>query len=272
MDVIYLTGLPRSGTSWAARALAAAIGAYLVDEPFNGEFYPERARFEMAYVRADSAESPLHALLRRDLRHWRHPRRTLRIWLRRRVLIKDVHTALALPHISRHITPRAVILVRHPCAVADSWQRLNFPAGARLDTLLQQESLMADHLHPFAAHLRAVADPYAQVGALWGAVLYTLQRLSVDQPGWHWVTHESLCVEPAAAFAALAQRLGYAMRPEGVAFIRRHDRPPGTDEGPFAVARVSAEEPDKWRTRLTAGQIGAVLDGEAPFGMLDRYY
>lgn len=272
MDVIYLTGMPRSGTTWAARALAAAIGAHLVDEPFNGEFYPERAGYEMAYVRGDSAESPLLTLLRRDLKSWRHPRRALRIRLRRRVVVKDVHIPLALSAVSRHLPARAVILVRHPCAVAASWLRLNFPARARLDALLRQEALMTDHLHPFARRLATVADPYAQVGALWGAVHFTLQRLGSDHPDWLWVTHEHLCSDPPAAFAALARQLGYAMRPAGHAFIRRHDRAPGADEGPFAVARVSAEEPDKWRTLLSAGQIAAVLDGEAPFGMLDRHY
>jgi hypothetical protein len=55
MPVLFLTGIPRSGTTWAAQGIAALTRARYVHEPFNRVLYPERARYNMLYLPANSA-------------------------------------------------------------------------------------------------------------------------------------------------------------------------------------------------------------------------
>ncbi len=263
---IFLTGLPRSGSTWAAQALAAATGARLVHEPFNWLRYPARERFHMRYLPAGAYEPELLAILHNTLK----PRLP---WQKRpdSVLVKDVHVCLALPYIWEHFRPQVIILVRHPCGMAQSWQALDLKVNFRLDLLLSQTALQP-LLAPFAEHMRRQDDYFFALGAYWGASHYLLDYLSQEQPAWQWVTHEALCLDPVAHYRNLAASMGLGQGREAQLerFLTANDRRRTAGEGAHSTARITAQEPDKWRRRLTPQQISAVLAGAAPFGMLSR--
>jgi hypothetical protein len=66
-------------------------------------------------------------------------------------------------------------------------------------------------------------------------------------------------VEPAARFADVAARLGLEWNGEAAAQIASRNRP-GTG---YATNRVTADQPDRWRTRLDADDArvaGAILE------------
>ena len=71
MQLIFLTGLPRSGTTWAGRALAAATGSVIVDEPFNRKWHPERTGYRLKYLTAGMPDAEMIPILRREIHHWR---------------------------------------------------------------------------------------------------------------------------------------------------------------------------------------------------------
>ncbi len=269
-ELILLTGLPRSGSTWAAQALSRAAGARLVHEPFNWRAHPELIEFHMRYLPAGSYEPKLLHTINAALKgRFPFSRRV------ERVLIKDVHVCLALTYITEHFQPHVLILVRHPCGMAQSWQRLGLEVDFRLDLLLAQEALRDDWLAPFLEHLRRRDDYFYSLGAYWGASHYLLQQMAIDQPAWHWATHEWFCADPPAHFQQTLARMGFTVGRAGQAglaqFLLAHDRSQQAGEGEHSVARQTALEPDKWRRELSAEQITAVLAGAAPFGMLERF-
>ncbi len=269
---MFLTGLPRSGTTWAGRALAAATGSVIVDEPFNLKWHPDRIGYHLKYLPSGLPAQELIHLLRQEIRHWRRPRRLIRTIRAGRVLVRDVHICLAIEHVWEHLRPQTVLMLRHPCGVASSWRSVGFRVDHWIQAILSQENLIVDFLRPYLGHLRSRSNFWFQVGAVWGASTMVMHQLSQKYPQWQWVTHESLCIDPLAGYRRLLGLFDMPMKDQGVAFLTAHDRPPKDGEGPFSVARLSAQEPDKWKSLLTREQIRAVLAGTEPFDILDVFY
>ena len=269
---IFLTGLPRSGTTWAGHALKAATGSVLVEEPFNWKFHPRHKGFDSKYLPAGSQDRTLIDALERALFSMKRPRRTARLLLGGRVIVRDVFVSLALEQICEHFRPQPLIVVRHPCGVASSWRKLDFRVDYRLETLLNQEKLLEDFLGPYKAHLERPAGFFFQLGAYWGAVHHVLLQQAERNPGWQFVTHEALCLEGAAGFRAILDRFGVDISPGLSSYLAHTNRELEADESAFSVFRRSAQEPDKWRALLAPEEIDAVLAGAEPFAVLQRFY
>ena len=266
---ILLTGLPRSGTTWASSTVATALRARLVHEPFNWKRFPDREPFHMQYRSATDQDDALVKILERSIR-W-----TIRPLFSPRVVIKDVHICLAAEYVEQALGAKIIIIARHPCGMALSWNALGLKADFRVNLLLSQPRLVERFLAPFADHMRGNADPFFQIGAYWGASYYILDALG-QHGRWHWITHEALCQQPEAAYWQLLS----SVVPESETAVRQRlqtalaatNRPGSRQDGVLAINRVSQQEPDKWRSRLSAEQQTAVLAGAAPFQLVERLF
>lgn len=270
MQVIFVTGVQRSGTTWIAGALAAGTRGRLVHEPFNWRLHGDetRSRYYMRYLPAGAADPRFTAILRAAIDGERRAVLPLR---RRPVVLKDVHACLAVEAVERELDPVTVIVARHPCAVADSWARLDYSADRVIEALLAQEELRRAHLGAFEAHMRSADDYFFRLGAFWGAAYHTLQRLSARHPRWQLITHEAVCRDPVEELEALLRRAGLRMTLRGRRFLAAHDQE--EDGGrPYSTRRVTAREPDKWRDLLAPDAAARVLEGARPFGVLERLY
>ncbi len=270
--LIFLTGLPRSGTTWAGRALSAATQSVLIEEPFNWEWHPDRISYHMQYLPAGTRDGGYIDILHQEIFPLKRPRRCLRVLLNRRVLIRDVLTPLAIEHVWEQLDPWMIIMVRHPCAVAYSWSKLNFEAGSRLEILLGQERLLEEYLSPFRPHMLSSTDYYFQIGAYWGATYSILRRIAANHPDWQWVTHEYLCDELGDGYQNVLRPMGLEFGETGRRFLNENNRERQPGENPFTVARVTQQEPDKWKNQMTSAQISAVLAGVEPFGVWQVFY
>ena len=255
--MLFLTGLPRSGTSWAANALTRALGAHLDFEPFNWKTKQDEGLKRWHMVQLTEPEPEFDAIVERT-RDDERPH-----------VVKDVHTCLALERWAV-VHPKVVILVRHPCAVAASWQSLDYPIGWQTEILLSQPALTEGVLGPFVDHLRPTGDFWFDLGAYWGAAHACMLRLAEGHEDWAVVTHESLCTgDPAAFRPALEGLPGDENALAG--FLAEADADPDSDDA-YAIFRNTRQEPDKWRTRLDADQQAAVLRGAEPFGVAQQLF
>lgn len=267
--LIFLTGIPRSGTTWAAKAIAAATSSRLVYEPFNWKVHPQRINYHMKYLPAGSNDEEflriLNASIKPLLPFWDFFAGT------KNILIKDVHTCMALEYIWQQLQPRIIILMRHPCAVAGSWSSLGLEARSRLDILLNQKDLYKKYLKPFERHINSSNDYFFEVGAYWGASYFIMDQFARKHPEWQWITHEWLCDDPVAHYYKLLNNLDLEMNEKGIQFLEENNRARKKGEGPHSTARVSRSEPDKWKAFLTEENIQKVLSGAAPFELLIKY-
>src|SRR5205814_255889 len=93
-----------------------------------------------------------------------------------------------------------------------------------------------------------------------GLLTHVIGDALARHPRWHLVTHEDLCVQPEAAFRGIFERLGLPWGPAVESFLDANNRP---GEG-LRPVRVTAEQPDRWRQRLSdaeVDEIKQVLDG-----------
>jgi hypothetical protein len=81
------------------------------------------------------------------------------------------------------------------------------------------------------------------------------------------VDHEALCREPVAEFRALTTRVGLAWTERGIAALAASNQP---GEG-WSTRRVTAEQPGRWRTRLTAEEQARAIRWLAKFPIADDY-
>ena len=267
---ILLTGLPRSGTTWASRAILSALNGRLVHEPFNWKRYPERVDYHMRYLTASSSDERLAGIyskaLRSGLADLFHPNR--------RIIVKDVHICLAIEYLWAIFKPRIIIMMRHPCAIASSWRGLELEARSRIELLLSQEALLLTYLAPFVDHLTASEEYFFDIGAYWGASYFILDGISIRHRDWLWSSHEQLCVDSLNSYQKLLHDLGLSDDEVHIQrlkrFLTKHDRSRNGQDRPYSIARKTSQEPEKWRELLSSAEIDAVLSGAEPFGMLQK--
>ena len=290
---LVLAGIPRSGTTWTMRALAADPALVSLMEPDNevrsapaiwakrrSGRYPvlapgdrdDRLAALWSWVMDGAPESHrIHAteLLLRAVRpaenrryyqgQWaplmrlaglvgappRH--RTTPTAAGRRIFVKTVYMPLAMEWLASLFDVDVLVLFRHPGNVLASWLSLDLnDRYVRLDRdpvirgMVERGELPSPGPDPFE---RLVW----QVGVLDLALEQSLRR----QPGWVSRTHEQLCVDPVGQFTLLYDELGLEWSARAEEYLVSNDRP---GEG-FPTQRVSADQADAWKGRLTAPQI-----------------
>ncbi|MEV4566881.1 sulfotransferase [Nonomuraea sp. NPDC049419] len=223
---VLVTGLPRSGTSWTGRMLAAGGELIYVNEPLNPQHPPGRCPGVLAaqvthrfqYICDSNSASWLPAFrdtaaLRyrwlAELRANHSPYDLARLvrygtaftfgrLTGRRALLDDPFAVLSAEWFARRLECRVIALVRDPVSFVASWQRLGWSVS--LDELLTQPLLVRDH--PEVLELRGLAgspDRVATAAALWRVTTGVLRRT----PGILVVSYESLAADPVPGFREL---------------------------------------------------------------------
>ena len=267
---ILVTGMYRTGTTWVGAMLAPA-GLWALHEPFN----PNQGLWdrELAYARPDRARPEIDALVG-ALRRGRH-RRVLRLptagqWFSplrllphepRRLLLKDPSAALLAEYLVRRHGMRALVVFRHPAAVAASFLRLGWPTHRLVARLLEDEPLMEDWLTP---HARAMEAAVARADARSGAVLYASVATALlgferrNSGSIASLAFEDLCADPIARFRCLFEELELPYDARVTGEHARLTSGNGGTERPHGVVRATAAVAGRWRSELPAAERDAV--------------
>lgn len=214
---IFLTGLPRCGSSWIGERLSRTPGVRYRYESLNLHWAPalKGTLGHFRYQRPGShAPKPLEHAVDRALageQSWKQRVRSLArgygsAALRRsgRLVLKDPTAVLLAAWLAERQALRVAVLSRHPCGFAASIRHLGWPI--RLQRLLAQPDLVSDHLEDYLDTLQAALDdPLAALGGFWAATHRVLLRQANDD--WVFASFDRLCLDPEAAFSELSDRL-----------------------------------------------------------------
>lgn len=296
---LLLVGPPRSGSTWVEQVLGCTANAHAIHEPDNEATDPFAFRaktvlgrypvlteddpapseyaelWEHAFAGQIHGPDPRWLAARVLLKHGRtnvkasyRDHRPLTAGLRvmkalaappshrrgvHQVIVKSVHAPLSIEWIARRFAPEIVIIRRNPFNIVASYAQLGW-----LDSRLDAHPGLRDGVAGFSwvPSLDPAASPLSRV--TWQVGLFTsaLELAARRHPGWHVVSHEALCRDPEGGFRTLCDEVGLGWTPEATAFLSASNRP---GEG-LVTNRVAAEQPDRWRRRLTPEQADEVAD------------
>ena len=176
----------------------------------------------------------------------------------RRTMVKSVHCPLAIAWITKRIRVEVVIVLRHPFNTIASWMEMGW-GGCGLDTNPLVRERFADEWD--VPPLRAESPTLSRVA--WEVGLFTsaLWAETHKNSDWKVVLHENICTDPAAQFEQLYEDTGLAWTDEADRYVRTSNRP-GTG---FTTDRLAAEQPARWRKRLSADQLEEIRRVLSPF-------
>ena len=243
---VMLLSLPRSGSSWAGEALGCATDALYLREPVTQSdrlfhdlgtvFAIDRPdldeRYERSARKAFGGWPDFDPGIVRFPEQWALTRRRSQ-----RLVIKEVNPYACGWHIDRY-APKVVLLVRHPAAVALSWQRKGWVSP-------NAESWAWNGRHQGKA-LRAALDSLTP---------YEAQRV---------VMYEDLCAHPISSFKTLYKFAGLTWDMRSEQFIG--ERTQRQDDGnTWDTSRNSQEMIHAWRRDAVPAHVRALHQAFSEF-------
>ena len=264
-----IAGTGRSGTAWAVNIANYDNAARYLFEPFNPYEVPVCARFRYRqYLRPDDVDpayvEPARAVITGRVRNPWVDRFNRRLVSRRRI-IKEIRANLMLKWLkNRFPEMKLVLMLRHPCADANSRLRLGW--RSHVDELLGQPDLVADHLLPFRSVIRSAGSPFEEYVVFWCIENYVALR-QLNRADVHLIFYEELCARPREAVERLFAFLG---RPVTPAVFRRLAQPSELSREESAVMS-GASLLDDWRAQVSPEVVARAMRILASFG-LDAIY
>lgn len=268
---ILVTGMPRSGTTWLARLLAAAPGSALAGrEPMN----PRGKQYALGgtlpgWTRLDEPSPRQRRALQlayRGLNPWVYSRYGRRQWAAplpwTRIIVKDPFAMLSLPAVSRTTGARIVFVYRHPGAVLASYRRMGWdPDLLELAPLVDSHRVRAadDGLDVADLPLPGEVGAPEAMGRFWGALHAMALRDAQQTPGLVVVSHAELAGGGAAAARRLYGALGLPWSRQAEAGLAQEATTSDARTGGLHdFDRDPAQVANAWRAKLAPGELEAV--------------
>jgi hypothetical protein len=174
------------------------------------------------------------------------------------VVVKSIYAIFAADWIAANYQPRVIAIQRHPLNVISSWAEF----GVHGFDLLARPHIVDRYLHRLGV---AVPGPHAtnlQRIATWVGVLTTALNEQLERhPDWLLVTHEDLCADPQTSIRDVCERAGLTWTEAATRYLRESNR---LGDG-FSSLRISRDQPDRWRRRLSDPQVGEIEEVLAQF-------
>lgn len=233
---IFVTGTPRSGTTFVGKVLSLPLEVDYIHEPFNPRTGMPGIVGWHRYVRPalDSEEmQQYHALAEKifsyDLKlkgrvserdAW--PRKAAKAVVGGRgpfyltlaklnpfhkaAVIKDPIGSLLSEYLYLHFSVKPVIVIKHPTSFVASLKRVNWwPHPSKLN---DQSHLIEDYFAEDTDFItREWGDPVLGAAAFWRIVHKVLLAQASKYPDWQVVTHERLSEDPISTFQGLYKTL-----------------------------------------------------------------
>jgi hypothetical protein len=271
-DAAIIAGVARSGTTWLAETVASQVEGRILFEPFNTKRVPRYRSFQyLQYMRPDDDDPALQSFTRAVLSgQVRDPRWIDRLADRMRPrfrVVKAVRACLMLGWIHNRFPDVPLVhLVRHPCAVAASFARLEWPIDADIRSILAQPKLADDMLQGRTQVIRSAEPTHRKVALVWCVNnLVALRQLADVTHGL--VFYEHLVRHPHETIPHVFATLG---RPFDDSVFAQIQERSATSRDASSVP--GAHDPTAaWTSVLRPGEVADVLDIVRDFGLGHLY-
>ena len=266
---VFLAGTGRSGTTWIQELINYNNDYRIMFEPFHSNKIHLIKHWNYRQYLKGNDESkryidPAERILSGNIKHpWIDAQNHKFIAHKR--LIKDIRAQLILHWISQKFPDiPIVLLLRHPCAVANSKIKLGW--DSHLHEFLAQRELVNDYLEPFKNHIQKSGDIFDNHIFLWCIENYIpLTQFSENQILVAF--YETICETPQSEAARIFSFLGQSL-PESI--LEKATKPSALARDWSAVV-TGSDSINSWRKNISPMQIKRAVEILQIFGM-DRIY
>ena len=272
---IFLAGSARSGTTWLQEIVNFNNDYRVLFEPFR----PDKVELvsnwhKYQYLRSDHHASiyvnAMREILSGKIKNIWVDTYNQRLFSKQRI-IKAIHANLFLNWMKHHFPEVPIVLImRHPCAVANSKiniVRKHFQVlGNPLEVFLNQEELMEDFLHPYEAIMKEEKTDFESF--IWMWCIENFVPLKQFNESEIYITfYEKLCSNPEEEIKNIFSHINRPYSPEVI----------GKPSIPSPVSRINsainsgANLIKSWRKNVDDEKIKSALQILNLFG-LDHVY
>jgi len=234
---VFVTGVPRSGTTFVGKVLSLPKEVDYIHEPFNPQCGMPGIEKWYRYISPSLDTSEMVDLdkLARSLFTYNFKLRTYipeaDPWNKKLVkrvigsrgpvnlslaklnpfhnsaILKDPIGNLMTEYLYSSFDIKPVILIKHPTSFIASLRRVNWwPTLAKLS---DQSCLIKDYFADEPDYLnRQWSEPYLEAAAFWRVIYKVLLNQAKKYPDWQIITHEDLSSQPIPTFKGLYKALG----------------------------------------------------------------
>ncbi len=250
---VAVVGLPRSGTSWLAKAISLSKNVSYYFEPEHN-LGPE---YCYKYLPADKKDDTLYKHIEKSLAGRIFDEYTIceqdfkDIFFQSRadtMLVKWVRFPLCLDWIANNFPDLKVIqIIRHPVPQFLSWAKKGWTPAHNLQFLLNQAELRESQLKPYLSIIEKADNFWEQAGLFWG--ITAKMQLQSHRRGWYLIEHEWLCLDPENRIRWLLNQLDLNWNSDIAEFLSPYRKKSGPGYG---APRDSRKEVNKWRNLISS--------------------
>lgn len=270
---LAIVGLPRSGTSWLAKAVSMTEKTVYYFEPDHEYIYDGSCLYPYLDKLQNNDALKGHILntfkgnitseyviAEQDIKD------IMASITARNLLVKWVHFPFCLEWI-KTIFPEILFtqIIRHPVPLFLSWATKNWDPSYSLDTILNQQDLIEGPLKEYKRVMISAKTPWEKAGAFWGAATYMQYHSQADKSLFR--THEWYCENPKERITWLINKLGLVEKKSLYDFLSENrEAKPGPGYG---LPRNSIDEIKKWYGKIDKNEyhdlIGIINQFDFPF-------
>ena len=277
---VFITGTPRSGTTWIAEMLAIP-GIWYIHEPFNPNkrLWKEHFTYLDDDARGDEVDQLLARIQKGGARKALRVPHASRRWMPlrvlpvdvRRLMIKDPIACLMAGYVHRVLQSQTIVIFRHPAGFVRSYHDLRWPVSEHLQQFLASAALMSGPLAAFRALIakHAEADGLESVAVLYGCLMSVLWQTCERNPDMIRVRFETLAEDPINQFRDLFARLNLPYSDEVRALHERLTQRDNGNQGysTHEVQRNSTRMAWKWRGTFSQEELESIRNIWCEFGL-----
>ena len=268
-DTVFLAGTGRSGTTWIQDVINGRNDFRILFEPFHSKKVQllKEWNYRQYLPPEEEAEKfvrPATAILNGNVNEAWIDQFNKKYFSKKRI-VKDIRTHFLLKWIDVHFPEIPIILLlRHPCAVANSKLKLEW--GTHLDDILRQDRLLADFLEPFEDEIRGAESSFEKHVFMWCIENYVpLKQFSSKEI--KIVFYEKMCCNYEKEVRSLYQFIGKRFSDQVLA---KQSEPSVMSREKSAI-RTGRDPVNAWRQNIGEDQIRRAVEICEIFGMHQIY-
>jgi len=269
---VILAGMGRSGSTFVADLINCDNIYRVMFEPFRFDRVPEAQNFIYpCYLRADNTDPnfllPAQKILTGKVHSQWIDKENRAIFPQRR-LIKDIRINLFLKWLHNHFPAvKIVLLVRHPCAVAESWLAVFGVGRSAFDRLNANPLLVEDIGSSIMEHYRQAKPGLESLVFLW-CISYWIPFHQFSKDELYLLFYEDLLLDPHIELERLFAFLGHPYSPQKAQRVFSQ----ASSTARFDQdTRSQGFKFDSWMSRVTPAQIERAYEIMSLFGLEQLY-